>query len=133
VRPERVARRLADGSFPNAPPTGRVAGIESKSLRDDARFCAVERFPRLSDACALPAALVAARGAARFFALVFAPVLARASGAFFVTFAVVFLGAVEAGFRPVGFGGVARLARVGGSSLAADGCAGVGASTSATD
>jgi hypothetical protein len=105
--------------------TGRVAGIESKSLRDDARFCAVERLPRLSEACAPLVAPGAARGAARFFARV----LARAAGALSVTEAVVFLRAVravESGFRAFCLVGVAWFARVGGSSAAADGREGPG-------
>jgi hypothetical protein len=46
--------------LPNAPAAGLVAGIASKPWREDARFWAVDRLPRLSDRCRFTLTLRAA-------------------------------------------------------------------------
>lgn len=58
--PRAFLRPCGAGSLPNAPGAGLVAGIASKPWREDARFWAVERFPRLSDRCRFALSLRAA-------------------------------------------------------------------------
>jgi hypothetical protein len=78
--------RLGDGFFLCAAAVPPAAGLDS-SLRD-ARFCAVERFPILAEACALVGALRVVGAGARFFAPGFAAcratvaLLAAAAGFF---------------------------------------------------
>ncbi len=102
-------RRFADGVFPCAPATGRVAGIDSKSLRDAPRFCAVERLPRLSEACTFAGPLCADGAAVRLFAPAFAVFFsAVAARAFSAVAARALL--VAAFFRASGFPAGACLA-----------------------